>query len=95
MKIKTLEEATSRIKELESEVKRLKKENELLRESVGGRRKHDAKWMSSYNDFVVKYEEGKSVMEIVSEGDISRRTAYRYLAYYKEVHNKDMNQEIN
>jgi predicted DNA-binding transcriptional regulator YafY len=24
-------------------------------------------------------------MEIVAEGDVSRRTAYRYLAYYKEL----------
>jgi hypothetical protein len=24
-------------------------------------------------------------MEIVAEGDVSRRTAYRYLVYYKEL----------
>ena len=26
-----------------------------------------------------------TLMEIVAEGDVSRRTAYRYLAYYKEL----------
>ena len=36
------------------------------------------------NDFIVKYESGMTLMEIVAEGEISRRTAYRYLAYYKE-----------
>jgi predicted DNA-binding transcriptional regulator YafY len=25
-------------------------------------------------------------MEMVSNGEISRRTAYRYLAYYREMH---------
>ena len=50
-----------------------------------GRRKHDETWMASYNDFVVKYESGMCIMEIVSQGLISRRTAYRYKAYYDEV----------
>lgn len=36
------------------------------------------------NDFIVKYESGMTLMEIVAEDEISRRTAYRYLAYYKE-----------
>jgi predicted DNA-binding transcriptional regulator YafY len=30
----------------------------------------------------VDYEKGLSIMEIVDKGDISRRTAYRYKAYY-------------
>lgn len=86
MKIKTLEDALNRIKELEKEVAELKAENEILRNrNFGGRKKHDEAWMSSYNDFAVKYESGKSIMEIVEEGDISRRTAYRYLSYYKEL----------
>jgi ACT domain-containing protein len=41
--------------------------------------------MAAYNDFVVKYEGGMAIMEIVAEGDISRRTAYRYKAYYDEL----------
>lgn len=35
-------------------------------------------------DFILKYESGKILVEIVAEGDVSRRTAYCYLAYYKE-----------
>ena len=31
------------------------------------------------------HENGMSIMEIVAEGGISRRTAYRYLAYYREL----------
>ena len=45
--------------------------------------------MASYNDFAVKYEGGMSIMEIVNQGAISRRTAYRYKAYYDEVNKKD------
>ena len=85
MRIKTLEDAKKRIKELEEEVAALKAENEELRSrSLAGRRKHDEKWTASFNDFVVKYESGKTIMEIVSEGAISRRTAYRYLEYYRK-----------
>lgn len=85
MRIKTLDEAFKRINELEKEVKKLKKENEELKNrNFGGRKKHDEAWMASYNDFISQYEEGKTIMEIVSEGVISRRTAYRYLEYYKE-----------
>ena len=43
--------------------------------------------MAAYNDFIMKYESGKTLMEIVAEGKVSRRTAYRYLAYYKELNN--------
>lgn len=86
MKISTLEEALKRIKELEKEVAELKSENERLRSrNFGGRKKHDEAWMSAYNDFVLKYESGKTIVEIVAEGDVSRRTAYRYLAYYREL----------
>ena len=86
MQISTLEEALKRIKELEKEVVELQAENEKLRNrNFGGRKKHDEAWMSSYNDFILKYESGMTLMEIVAEGDVSRRTAYRYLAYYKEL----------
>uniref|UniRef100_I5AWF7 Resolvase n=1 Tax=Eubacterium cellulosolvens (strain ATCC 43171 / JCM 9499 / 6) TaxID=633697 RepID=I5AWF7_EUBC6 len=86
MKINSLEEALKRIDELEKEVAELKSENEKLRgRNFGGRKKHDEAWMSAYNDFVMKYENGKNVMEIVVEGKVSRRTAYRYLAYYREL----------
>ena len=45
----------------------------------------------SYNDFVSKYKNGMTLMEIVAEGKISRRTAYRYKAYYEEL--KKMQEE--
>ena len=86
MKITTLDEALKRIKELEKEVAELKAENEKLRKrNFGGRKKHDEAWMAAYNDFMLKYVSGMTLMEIVAEGDVSRRTAYRYLAYYKEL----------
>lgn len=86
MKILTLEEALIRIKELEKEIAELQAENEKLRSrNFGGRKKHDEAWMATYNDFAIKYEGGMTLMEIVSEGQISRRTAYRYLAYYREL----------
>ena len=86
MKITTLDEAIKRIKELEKEVAELKAENEKLRKrNFGGRKKHDEAWMAAYNDFMLKYESGMTLMEIVAEGNVSRRTAYRYLAYYKEL----------
>ena len=89
MKIKTLDEALKRIKELEHEVAELKAENEKLRNrNFGGRKKHDEAWMAAYNDFIVKYESGMALMEIVAEGEISRRTAYRYLEYYRETQKK-------
>lgn len=87
----TLEEAKKKIKELEDEIAVLKAENDELRgRSPAGRRKHDEKWMSTFNDFVTKYEGGMSVMDIVDEGMISRRTAYRYLAYYRELNGKKL-----
>lgn len=85
-KINTLDEALKRIKELEKEVVKLKAENEKLRNrNFGGRKKHDETWMASYNDFVIKLENGMTITEIVDEGGISTRTAYRYLAYYREL----------
>ncbi len=82
----TLEEALKRIAELEDENAKLKAELESYRgRKFAGRQKHDAIWMESYNDFVIKFEGGMTIMEIVAEGRISRRTAYRYLAYYKEL----------
>jgi len=79
----TLEEALIRIDELEKENEKLMSEIECLKaRNLGGRKKHDDAWLASYNEFVLKYESGMTIMEIVSEGQISRRTAYRYKAYY-------------
>ena len=84
--IKSLEEALSYISQLESENKALREEVERYRAiKPAGRKKHDATWTASYNDFVVKYESGMTIMEIVNQSEISRRTAYRYKAYYDEM----------
>ena len=81
--IKTLEEALKYISELEAENKALREELEHYKSrKPSGRKKHDESWMASYNDFAEKYESGMSIMEIVNQGEISRRTAYRYKAYY-------------
>lgn len=88
MKITDLDEALKKINELEKEISRLKEENEMLRNrNFGGRKKHDDAWMRAYSDFITKYESGMTLMEIVAGGDISRRTAYRYLSHYKELQN--------
>lgn len=84
--IKTLEEALKYISELEAENRALRVELEHFRSrKSSGRKKHDDSWMASYNDFAMKYEDGMSIMEIVNQGEISRRTAYRYKAYYDEL----------
>lgn len=88
--VKTLEEAMSLIAELEAENKALREELEYYKSrKPSGRKKHDETWIASYNDFAAKYEGGMSIMEIVNQGAISRRTAYRYKAYYDELNKKD------
>ena len=90
--IATLEDALNRICELELENQTLREELERYKNiTPAGRRKHDEIWMASYQDFAVKYESGMTIMEIVNEGLISRRTAYRYKAYYDELNNKKGN----
>ncbi|MBO4911717.1 MAG: resolvase [Butyrivibrio sp.] len=91
--ISNLDEALQKIRELEKENANLKAELEEFKgKKFAGRQKHDKNWMESYNDFALKFENGKTIMEIVSEGRISRRTAYRYKAYYDEL-NKLENKE--
>lgn len=90
--MKTLEEALQYISQLEDENKVLREEVERYRSmKTAGRKKHDDAWMASYNDFAAKYEKGMTIMEIVSQGEISRRTAYRYKAYYDEMKNAKTN----
>ena len=81
--INTLDEALVYIAELEAENRSLREELEYYKSrKSSGRKKHDETWMASYNDFAVKYGSGMTIMEIVDQGEISRRTAYRYKAYY-------------
>lgn len=84
-KIKTLEEALKRIEQLEKDNAKLKEELEYFKKrKASGRQKHNAKWTAVYNDFVVCYEKGMPLVEIAERNNLSERSMYRYLAYYKE-----------
>ena len=85
-KIMTLDEAMNRITELEKENAKLKEEIEYYKKrKTSGRQKHNAKWMAVYNDFVVCYEDGMTMVEIAKRNNISERSIYRYKKYYDEI----------
>ena len=85
-KIMTLDEAMNRITELEKENEKLKEEIEYYKNrKTSGRQKHNAKWMAVYNDFVVCYEDGMTMVEIAKRNNISERSIYRYKKYYDEI----------
>lgn len=85
-KIMTLDEALNRIAELEKENTKLKEEVEYYKNrKASGRQKHNAKWMAIYNDFVVCYEGGMTMVEIAKRNNISERSIYRYKAYYDKL----------
>ena len=85
----TLEEALRRIAELEKENTELREELETYKNrKLSGRQKHNAKWMGIYNDFVVGYESGMTLMEIAKRNNVSERTIYRYKAYYDKIRAK-------
>lgn len=85
-KVVTLEAALKRIEELERENTELQEELEYYRKrKLSGRQKHNAKWMAIYNDFVVGYESGMTMVEIAKRNHVSERTIYRYKAYYDKV----------
>ena len=85
-KIMTLVEAMNRITELEKENAKLKEEIEYYKNrKTSGRQKHNAKWMAVYNDFVVCYEDGMTMVEIAKRNNISERSIYRYKKYYDEI----------
>lgn len=82
----TLEEALKRIEELEKENAELREELEYYKNrKLSGRQKHNAKWMAIYNDFVISYESGMTMVEIAKRNNVSERTIYRYKAYYDEM----------
>ena len=82
----TLDEAMNRITELEKENAKLKEEIEYYKNrKTSGRQKHNAKWMAVYNDFVVCYEDGMTMVEIAKRNNISERSIYRYKKYYDEI----------
>ena len=85
-KITTLEEALKKIEELENENTALHEELEYYKNrKLSGRQKHNAKWMGIYNDFVAGYESGMDLVEIAKRNNVSKRTIYRYKAYYEEM----------
>ena len=89
-KLVTLEGALKRIEELENENAKLREELEYYRNrKMSGRQKHNAKWMAIYNDFVVGYESGMTMIEIAKRNNVSERTIYRYKAYYDELKDKN------
>ena len=86
----TLEEALKRIEELEKQNAELWEELEYYRNrKLSGRQKHNAKWMAIYNDFVVGYESGMTMVEIAKRNNVSERTIYRYKAYYDKLREKE------
>ena len=86
----TLEGALKRIDELEKENAELREELEYYRNrKLSGRQKHNAKWMAIYNDFVIGYESGKTMVEIAKRNNVSERTIYRYKAYYDKTKEKE------
>lgn len=52
---------------------------------MSGRQKHNAKWISIYNDFVVCHQSGMTMAEIAKRNHVSERTIYRYKAYYDKM----------
>ena len=92
--ILTLEDALKRIEELENENAELKKELEYYKNrKMSGRQKHNAKWMAIYNDFVVGYESGMTMVEIAKRNNVSERTIYRYKAYYDKMKKAEDNEQ--
>lgn len=81
---KTLEEAIRKIEKLEKENADLRVELEYFKKrKASGRQRHNAKWTAIYNDVVLGLEEGLSLEEIAERNAISKRSAYRYKAYYE------------
>lgn len=81
-KIVTFEDALRRIAELEKENVELREELEYYKNrKMSGRQKHNAKWMAIYNDFVLCYESGMTMVEIAKRNNVSERTIYRYKEY--------------
>ena len=89
-KVINIEEALKRIEELEKENAELREELEYYRNrKLSGRQKHNAKWMAIYNNFVVGYESGMTMVEIAKRNNVSERTIYRYKAYYDKLREKE------
>ena len=90
----TLEDAVKRIKKLEKENAELKEELEYYKNrKMSGRQKHNAKWMAIYNDFVVGYVIGLTMLQSAKRNHVSERTIYRYKAYYEKMREEKKDEE--
>lgn len=95
-RILTLEDALKKIEELEKENAKLKDELEYYKnKKTSGRQKHNAKWMAIYNDFVVCYEGGMTMVEIAKRNNVSERTIYRYKVYGDKMEEAEDNEHIS
>lgn len=73
----TLEESLKRIGKLEKENAELRSELEYYKNrKLSGWQKHNAKWMTIYNDFVSGYESGMTMVEIAKRNNVSERTIH-------------------
>ncbi len=92
----SLEEALNRITELEKENAKLTEELDYYKKrKMSGRQKHNAKWMTIYNDFVAGYESGMTMVEIAKRNNISERSIYRYKAYYEQMRVSGITEMMN
>ena len=82
----TLEEALLEIERLNKVIEYKNEEIEALKKKKNaGRKKNNEQWQKSYNAFVVLYEQGLPMAEIVNQSECSRRTGYRYKEYYDKL----------
>lgn len=87
----TLEEALKEIERLNWIIADQEKEIEKLKQKKNaGRKPFNEKWQKSYNAFVILYEQGLSMAEIIEQSACSRRTCYRYKTYYDNMKKKGM-----
>ena len=93
---KELDSLNEKIRLLEEKIKELTEKNQKLESELefyhsrklSGRKVHNAKWQTIYEDFVVKYENGHTLIEIAKDNNLSERTIYRYKAYYDKMKGK-------
>ena len=78
--------AIKNVEELEKENAQLRVQLEYYQSrKTSGRKKHNAKWMAIYNDFIVCYETGMTMLEIAKRNGVSERTIYRYKEEYEKM----------
>ena len=90
----TLKEAQARIAELEQQVADLTAELEYYKSKPqAGRRVHDETWQKSFDLWVDLHEAGRTLVEVMDATGMSRRTYYRYKAYYEQLQQMPQDKE--